>query len=311
VSMLYPPSSPRFWIVLAVDTVIFPVTATIKLARLIRRAWAGRGRTSGQRARDSRAMKHTIGCIALLAVVSGLHLSGEQATPDDKRPTFAVASVKPNRSGEEALNNRFTQTQAAYINYPVRVLIYDAYRVNPDRLVGGPEWIRSDRFDVLGSIPPGSRPGDRQLMLQRVLEERFGLKHHREVREVPIYLLVRARADGRLGPGLRPSTFDCSGPPRTSKCGTMIGFNAISGRGTDWGFLSLPLQLGLDRPAVDKTGLSGNFDIEFKWSRDVSPTGDQPFVFTAIEEQLGLKLQPGRAPLDVMVIDAVSRPTPD
>jgi uncharacterized protein (TIGR03435 family) len=246
-----------------------------------------------------------------MAVVAGLRLSGGQAPADDKRPAFAVASVKPNRSGEIALNNRFTQTQAAFINYPVSVLINQAYQVNPDRLVGGPDWIGHERFDVLGSIPAGSRPGDRYVMLQRLLEERFGLKHHREVREAPVYLLVRARADGRLGPGLRPSTFDCSGPPQTSKCGTRIGFNEINGRGTDWGFLSLPLQLGLDRPAVDKTGLSGRFDIEFKWSREVSPTGDQPTVFTAIEEQLGLKLQPGRAPLDVMVIDAVNRPTPD
>jgi uncharacterized protein (TIGR03435 family) len=241
----------------------------------------------------------------------------QQPTPaggapvEDKRPAFAVASVKPNRSGESALNNRFTPTQAAYINYPVRVLINDAYRVNPDRLVGGPEWIRSERFDVLGSIPPESRPADRQMMLQRLLEVRFGLKHHREVREVPVYQLVRARTDGRLGPGLRPSTIDCSGPPQTSKCRTMIGFNEINGRGTLWQSLELPLQLGLDRPTVDRTGLSGNFDIELKWSRDISPTGDQPSVFTALEEQLGLKLQPGRAPLDVMVIDAVSRPMPD
>jgi uncharacterized protein (TIGR03435 family) len=241
----------------------------------------------------------------------------QQSTPaggapvEDKRPAFAVASVRPNRSGENALNNRFTPTQSAYINYPVRVLINEAYRVNPDRLVGGPEWIRSERFDVLGSIPVGSRPGDRQMMLQRLLEERFGLKHHREVRDLPVYLLVRTREDGRLGPGLRPSTIDCSGPPQTSKCGTMIRFNEISGRGTQWQSLELPLQLGLDRPTVDRTGLSGSFDIELKWSREVSPTGDQPVVFTALEEQLGLKLQPGRAPLDVMVIDAVSRPTPD
>lgn len=234
----------------------------------------------------------------------------QQRDDSGRAPAFEAASVKPNNSGENAMNNRFTPSQAVYINYTVRSLVSTAYQITPDRLLGWPDWTARERFDITAAIPPGPPGADRRPMLQRLLADRFGLKTHRDTRELPVYLLVKARADGRLGPGLRPSTLDCSGPAR-STCGTSIRLNSISGRSTDWESLNLPLQLGLDRPAVDRTGLSGAFDIELQWSREVSPTGDQTSVFTAIEDQLGLKLVAGRAPVDVLIIDSVSRPLPD
>jgi uncharacterized protein (TIGR03435 family) len=175
----------------------------------------------------------------LLAIALAVDGVSAQSTPSaDKRPAFGVASVKPNNSGDIGINNRFTPTQVSYTNAPVRLLITTAYEITSDRLLGGPAWIGSERFDFAATVTVGATFPEIRLMMQRLLEERFALKIRREVRELPIYLLVKAREDGRLGAGLQPSSLDCSrrdpANPASSPCRTAVKLNTIDGRGILW-----------------------------------------------------------------------------
>jgi uncharacterized protein (TIGR03435 family) len=185
------------------------------------------------------------------------------------------------------------------------------------------------------------------MMLQSLLEERFKLKVHREVREQPIYALVAAQSLGRLGPHLAQSNVDCqaaavagrkspSAPPAPPKpgerpqCGTHMGFGEIRGGARPLTLLASMLAQVVQRPVVDRTELAGGFDFDLRWTPDTLPArppgtpADQPFrmngveidpngpsIFTAVQEQLGLKLEATRGPVDVLVVDHVERPTPD
>lgn len=265
------------------------------------------------------------------------------------RPAFEVASVRPNKSGDGMVRlgiepgGRFTAT-----NVPLRLLIRNAYQVQDFQLVDAPDWIRSERFDIVAKaeadVPPGpigGPPGPMQLMLQSLLAERFKLVLHTEQRELPIYALVLARSDGRLGSQLRPSTVDCvelikaargrGGPPpplapgERPMCGMRIGPGQLGGGAIPLDTFSGLLSQFVQRVVVDRTGLSGSFDIDLSWTPDQLPQGgpppgapplppidpNGPSIFTAVQEQLGLKLESTRGPVDVLVIDGVQRPTPD
>jgi uncharacterized protein (TIGR03435 family) len=153
-------------------------------------------------------------------------------------------------------------------------------------------------------------------MMQSLLEERFALKAHRETREGPVYRLVLAKQDGTLGPQLLKSNSECGDKPpasvpwalqachaRTGPADMIMGATLFSG-------LTNALESLVDRRIIDETGLSGRFDVKLEWSRDQSDV-ERPSIFTAIQEQLGLKLEPARGPISVVVIDSISRPTPD
>src|SRR6185436_6666530 len=135
----------------------------------------------------------------------------------DTRPAFAVATVKKNTSGDAAAGMRLQPGGRIVVtNQPLRRLIVFAYGLQPQQLAGGPAWLDTDRFDVVaqaeGDIsptPPGGPPGPAQLMMQRLLEERFGLAVHTEPREMPVYALTLARSDRRLGPKIKAADRDC------------------------------------------------------------------------------------------------------
>jgi len=169
-------------------------------------------------------------------------------------------------------------------------------------------------------------------MLRAMLADRFKLVVHAETKEQPIYALVLARADGRLGPQMKPSTVDCTPPttpergPQTSACGTNTSVSNNSGtlKGTGRLLADIAETLGnfvADRMVIDRTGLTGRFDIELKWTPDNLAAGpaatgtatvpDGASVFTAIQEQLGLKLEPQRGAVEFLVIDSIEQPTPD
>lgn len=209
--------------------------------------------------------------------------------------------------------------------------IRQAYGLQRTQLVGGPEWMETARFDIVakaeGDIArgagPGGPPGPLNFMLQDLLEDRFKLRAHRETRELPIYVLTLARADGKLGAGLRASTVDCAsmaargrnGPPPRSMapgerppCGMRMAPGQLVGGGMPISQLTLPLAQFAQRMVVDRTGLTGNFDIDLRWTPDslsagppppgappmpsIDPNG--PSLFTALQEQPGLKLESER-----------------
>jgi uncharacterized protein (TIGR03435 family) len=275
-------------------------------------------------------------------------LRAQAAAPADP-PRFEVASVKENTSGDSRSPMR-TQPGGRFVatNVLLRFLIADAY-LGPQlvylssRIIGGPDWIRSTHYDITAKSNTEFRPSpdgasrELLLMLRSLLEERFKLRTHRETRELPVYELVVARADGRLGPQLRQSTSECDGlpPPRQPgeppPCGAMGGPARIMAGGlpmqrfADMITARLAVGGGADaegRLVVDKTGLSGRFAFTLAWTPEQMPTASPPpgvppvdpngpSFFTALEEQLGLKLRPAKGPVEVLVIDSVDRPTPE
>ena len=200
------------------------------------------------------------------------------------------------------------------------------------QVAGGPEWLTNDKFDITATTTGVTESGQMRLMVQRVLAERFQMKAHWEKREMPVYLLTMARPDGRPGPGMTlKSEADCAkgrseGPPPMPQpgvpapppnCGAIqFGPGQLISGGTpmEWlvgTFTNVPVITGIDRPVLDRTGLEGNyaFALKFAAPQNSNPDPDRPPFMTALQEQLGLKLESTRAPVDVLVIDSVQRPS--
>src|SRR5688572_2852510 len=260
--------------------------------------------------------------------------SAKMAQAAPSRPAFEVASVRSNTSGSGSLKIG-TQPGGRFeaINMPLVQLIQNAYQVRDFQIIGGPAWM-SDRFDVIAKAEtefPPTAPGAigaLPLMLQSLLAERFQLVAHKETREMDIYALVRAREDGRLGPRLRQSDTDCEAllrpgatlPPAAAPAPGMRpirpclmragGGNVVAGA-SKLDMLIGNLSGETRRIVENRTGLTGVFDIDLSWAPDGSTDTTRPSLFTALQEQLGLKLESTRAPVDVLVIDSISRLTPD
>jgi uncharacterized protein (TIGR03435 family) len=263
-------------------------------------------------------------------------------------PAFEVASIKENKSGDPgSRQQRLPGGRIVFTNVPLRDLILLSYALQPSQLVGQPDWITSARFDITaqaGEIP-ATRPGvvgPAQLMMQHLLADRFNLAVHTETREMSIYALTLARRDGKLGPRIAPAVTDCESvmaarlkaPPNPAEpqppspqlpngapaCGMRFHWEGrIMAGGISMTQLAQNLSPRVGRPIVDRTGLSGGFDFELEFVVDPGmlpdgaapppPDPDKPSIFTALEEQLGLKLQADRAGVEVLVIDRVTRPT--
>jgi uncharacterized protein (TIGR03435 family) len=215
----------------------------------------------------------------------------------------------------------------------LRWIILEAYQLQNSQLLGGPEWIAAERFDISAKAEGDPPSAQMRLMLQRLLADRFGLKAHTEKRDLPVYLLQIARGDARLGPQLRRSETDCDHPPALPADGdprTPCGFfgpgvnhDGPSFRGVTIERLAGYLTNSLGRTVVDRTGLKGYFDGDFDFSAEFAPPPPPPgaadrwdrqslvSIFTVLSEQLGLRLDSTRGPVDVLVIDSVEHPTPD
>jgi uncharacterized protein (TIGR03435 family) len=263
-------------------------------------------------------------------------------------PAFDIVSIRENRSGEIGQRSQRAPGRLVVTNFPLRMIIINAFGLQPQQLAGGPDWIDSARYDITalfsGEIPatePGS-VGPLNLMLQRVLAERFQLAVHTETREIPIYALTVTRSDGRLGPRIVTAATDCEavmnamlksmreggGPPPAAPqlpdgrpaCGMRSGPGGrLTAGGTSMAGLARLLTVPAGRIIVDRTGLTGGFDFDLEFTPDPAAPGGQPpaapddanipSLFTALEEQLGLKLLPLRGPVDMLVIDRVERPS--
>jgi uncharacterized protein (TIGR03435 family) len=227
-----------------------------------------------------------------------------------------VASVKPNNAADPSglteyqPGGRFTAIAAT-----VRTLLRLAYRIQDYQLVGAPAWFSSKRFDIAAKVEDNPPPS-LQILLQTLLKDRFGLAIHNETRELPTFALVQARSDGKPGPQLVKSAFDCAAylaaphpppePGRTPNCATRINSGSLSGKSISMTQLATSLAPFVSRFTVDKTGLTGGFDVELTWSSDDSA---EPGIFTAIQEQLGLKLVSEKGPVNVMVVDRAEEPS--
>jgi uncharacterized protein (TIGR03435 family) len=230
-----------------------------------------------------------------------------------------VASVKPNTDTAAETTTRVDPGGRIVITAaPLRWLIASAYGdanggLRPEQVVGFPAGLRSGRFDVTAQTAPevaAEAPTHIAMkpFMRTLLEERFKLRTHRERRELPVYALVRSHPN-ELGPRLSLAAIDCS--KDATRCGFPGGpVGRIKAEALSADLLMQLLANASGRIVVDRTGLKGPFTIDLEWSQDQTAS-DKPSIFTAVQEQLGLKLESSRAPVDVLVIDSVERPTPD
>ena len=285
----------------------------------------------------------TVGvCLGVAAMSLGPGARAAVRAQEPPSPRFDTTSVKRNQSGGGGMRMGFTPGGVSAVNVPAWQLIREAFGLQEQQIAGGPEWLKVDRFDIEARFDPSPLPGmDRtarlQAMLQNLLAERFQLRTRTEAREMPIYALMLAREDGRLGPQIKPAAVDCAalqaavgrgGPPPAPAgdgrpaCGGRGGFGRMTVGGVPMAQFARQLSPLTGRIVVDRTGLMGGFDFDLNWTPtpdqippgappDIARTADPdgPSLFTALREQLGLKLESTRAPVDVLVIDAIQPPT--
>lgn len=227
---------------------------------------------------------------------------------------FDAASIKPNHSGSGRTSVSMPPIGTFRAeNVTLRELIVDAHRVRQFQIEGGPDWLNGDRFDIVARTGDGAARDRMHVMLQALLADRFGLIFHREIREQPVYALMMARDDGSPGTGLVRSTCPDGCGMQTNAVNSAV---ALKARGEAMTRLAEWLGNRADRLVVDRTGLAGTYDFELQFTRDEAlgrtdvPAGAIS-LFTALREQLGLKLESTRGPVPFLVIDQVRRPTPD
>jgi uncharacterized protein (TIGR03435 family) len=298
-------------------------------------------RTHRQRCLSTAILIATAGAFALsmFFAMPGKAQSQTQATPPIKFE-FDVASIKLNKSGETprnliAVDGIPMVGMFRAHNTPLIDLIRETYQLgigtgtDDGRILGAPGWLNSDRFDIeakidssvldaLKKLPPDERKLQAQHMMQALLAERFKLVVHTENRDLPVYSLVIAKN----GPKLQESKPQDGNGGKAGTTGLQVlgRGGPIKGQGTPIADLVWLLSRITGRTVVDKTGLMGEYDFTLQWTPDeaqsptFSPSGqlpdpNGPSIFAAIQEQLGLKLEAGKAPLPVIVIDHVERPS--
>jgi uncharacterized protein (TIGR03435 family) len=269
-----------------------------------------------------------------MAIADAAKLESQSRPSGAEKPAFTVVSIRPSTSDRQAgpyfmPGGRF---RAGAVS--VKLLIRMAYSYGRNgplmnhEFADAPAWIDTERFDIDATVDDvGSSDPVALLRLQALLEDRFQLRLRTQTRVRPLYDLVVLEDAGRRERQLRPSALNCpppGGPPLPSAqpCGLDVGQGQMRGRGVELSYVALVLSAtgSIDRRVRDRTGLRGQFDLDLRWAPEPfeirgdtndgagARTSADPSIFTALEEQLGLKLQPSSAPMEVFVIERVERP---
>ena len=235
------------------------------------------------------------------------------AQADAKTFAYEVVSIHPNKPTEGVITyGRVTKDGFVNTGATVHSLIMSAYGlITDDQLVGAPVWTNSDRFDIQAKMDADTAAAFDKLsrderkrqngqMLQALLADRFHLKVHRETKEIPVYALVVAKGGSKL-----------KEVPANTYGGYSTGPGMLKGHGIEISQFVLSLSGPAGRLVVDKTGLTGKYDLDLKWTPADSQGSDDsgPSIFAALEEQLGLKLESTKAPEDIVSVEHVERPT--
>ena len=223
-------------------------------------------------------------------------------------PQFDVADVKANHSGQPAIQGGILPGgQVSVRNIPMRDLILQAYQAGD--VAGGPNWLESERYDIVAKAPPGTPEDTLRLMLQKLLADRFHLTIHREQRTMSIYALVAAKGGPKLQPAAASGQPACHRGPGAEGLNHTACTNFTTADLASW--LSTRIAPSfIDLPVIDHTGLQGHYDFQIDWiprrlADSDAPGG--PTVFDALEKQLGLKLDKRKEPRPVIVIDHIER----
>ena len=226
----------------------------------------------------------------------------------DAHPSFAVATIKPhdpasNRMGFDAVGDRYSIHGQTIVS-----LMMFAYAIDKHQVVDTPDWARTDRFDIEGTTDTPGQPNLRQQqeMLQKLLADRFGLKFHHEKRQIPVYLIQTVGGGPKLTPAAHP---EVEADQNASSHGTEVTVIITSATMQDF---ILGMQFFFDRPLVDQTGIPGQHDFTLRYTYDEAHATDPnapPGLFTAIQDQLGMKLVPTKAQVEVFLINHVEQPS--
>ena len=237
-------------------------------------------------------------------VLAGLRLNAQ--TPLSKLPNYDIVSIKPDKSGSGHVGVHTRDSTYQAENVSLKALLLNAYNLKEGQLINLPAWGESARFDINAKVLDPDltvlnnlTQGQRGSMLQAMLADRFQLKGHTDTAILPVYELVVAKG----GPRFKESA---------SADDKVIGHNTeLTATGMPLAALADELSSELRRVVIDKTGLAAKYDITLKWSSDDAPTTDTspPTLLTALQEQLGLKLVPAKAPVPTFVIDHVEMPS--
>jgi len=269
-------------------------------------------------------MRALILCLGIAIITSTLAVGAQSSASGAS--AFDAAIVKHNTSVTVESTwvpepGRFTATNVTLKGYISTAFGEPQQPLANFQISGGPSWIDSERFDI-SATAPGATPVQMVPMLRRLLEEQFQLRTHVETRQLPVYSLTLVHRDGTLGPGLRRNTVTCdpAAPhPGQPPCGGgTIQPGTLTARGTSMRQIVnglARLMPGVNRLVIDRTGLSGSYDIDLTWAPAAVESPDHadanasgPSLFTALQEQWGLKLEPGTGPVPVLVIDSAAMP---
>ena len=251
-----------------------------------------------------------VGCLGY-----GAKSAGQQ--PVAALPTFDVVVIKPNNSGSRRMSMDMDETAIRAENISLKTLMVNAYRIRDGLIAGLPGWADSARFDVTAKVSdPDMKALDklsreqRQAMLAALLADRFHLKVHTETKTLAVYEMVVAKGGAKL----KTSVIPPPGPENPDPLGygdLDVHGTEISATAVTLSDLAMNLSFPVDRTVIDKTGLTGRYDFQLRWTRDGVVAGEAdapPDLFTAIQEQLGLKLQAAKGPVETLVVDHVERP---
>ena len=263
-------------------------------------------------------MNRSVWLVVLCSVTLSL------AAQQPPAPAFEVTSVKRNVTNAPGSGANISPSGLlTIVNMPIRALLRNVLELLDAQLIGGPDWMATERYDITAKASDNSPRPEVPRMIETLLRDRFSLRYHRETRTLPVYTLVKGTGGGKLGPSIRASDTDCAeraaatraGRGGSRECGFSRSPVSLRATGMDMASAAAMLSQIAGRIVVDKTELQGQYDFELKWADFATlngdPLADGGSLFTAVQEQLGLRLQPDRAPVQVVVIDSVDRPTPD
>jgi uncharacterized protein (TIGR03435 family) len=241
-----------------------------------------------------------------LIVTPGLSLLLSLVISAQSPQKFEVAVIRPSVAppGAGTSFNVFEGGRLRIVNEPVRLLIRVAFRLQNAQIAGGPGWLDTNRFDVEAKTGRPEKPTPDQLspLMQDMLTERFHLKFHRETRELTVYVLMVAKK----GPKLKLKAEDESTAMNTHGG---QGMSQLIGTAVPIELLAGYVGNRLGRIVLDRTGLTGSYDFTLDWAPDQAPDSSAPSLVTALREQLGLRLESHRSPVEVLVIDSIDGPS--
>lgn len=285
--------------------------------------------------------------VAIAAIGAARIQAQAPAAASPSSPAYEVVSIKPNKTAARGIMIRM-EPGGRFVadNITVKFLLQEAYNVKDSQISGAPGWLDTEHFDLNAKPEDGYAEAEKKLgndaareqhrlMLQAMLADRFGLKLHHEPKEMSMYALVVAKSGSKLKasapmpdddgpPGPPPGQ---PGAPPMRRGIMMHGRGDLTVASANLEMFADVLSRQIDHLVVDKTGLKGNYDFSLKWTpdpgegqmfrgageppRDAAPPPEAsgPSIFTALQEQLGLKLEPQKGPVDTIVIDHVDRPS--